>query len=104
MTVTKISTANNSTNSQIELTNNENLNKINSSGKLNILVDFLGKKIIDLRNKKIRYSDVKICVKNLRRNIRFKRTPKDEGYGRLVTDEEKRFHKQIILKLSQQEI
>lgn len=90
MTVTKTST-----NSQIELTNNENFNKINSGGKLNILVDFLGKKLIDLRNKRIRYSDVKICVKNLRRNIRFKKSPKDEGYGKLVTDEEKRFHKTI---------
>lgn len=89
MTVTKIT--NNSTNSEIELTNNENLNKLNSGGKLNILVGFIGKKLIILRNKKIRYSDVKICVKNLRRSIRFKRTPKDEGYGKLVTDEEKRF-------------
>lgn len=91
MTVTKTSTTNNnSTNSEIELTNNENFNKINSSGKLNILVDFLGKKLTDLRNKKIRYSDVKICVKNIRRSIRLKKTPKDQGYGRLVTDEEKR--------------
>lgn len=91
MTVTKTSTTNNnSTNSEIELTNNEDFNKINSSGKLNILVDFLGKKLTDLRNKKIRYSDVKICVKNIRRSIRLKKTPKDQGYGRLVTDEEKR--------------
>lgn len=96
MTVTKTSKPNNnSTSSEIELTNNENLNKINSGGKLNILVDFLGKKLIDLRNKKIRYSDVKICYKNLRRSIRLKRTPKDQGYGRLVTDEEKRFQKNI---------
>lgn len=93
MTVTKTSiTNNNSTSSEIELTNNENLNnKINSGGKLNILVDFFGKKLIDLRNKKIRYSDVKICVTNIRKSIRLKKTPKDEGYGRLVTDEEKRF-------------
>lgn len=90
MAVTKTSQQISSTNSDTQLTNDENLNKI-SSGKLNILVEFLGKKLLVLRNKKIRYSDVKICVKSIRKSIRVKRTPKDEGYGRLVTDEEKRF-------------
>lgn len=57
-------------------------------GRLEGLINFIECKINQL--KCIRYNDVKLCAKTVRRKLGFGKSPKNKGYGKLITDEEKR--------------
>lgn len=50
--------------------------------------NFLGNTINQC--KRIKYNDVKMCAKLVRRKLGFNKAPKKKGYGKLITDEEKR--------------
>lgn len=57
-------------------------------GRLESLISFIECKINQL--KCIKYNDVKLCAKTVRRKLGFGKSPKGKGYGKLITDEEKR--------------
>lgn len=57
-------------------------------GRLDTLISFIENKINRL--KRIKYNDVKLCAKLVRRKLGFGKSPKSKGYGKLITDEERR--------------
>lgn len=59
-------------------------------GRLETLINFIESKINRLKCKRIKYNDVKLCAKLVRRKLGFSKSPKSKGYGKLVTDEERR--------------
>lgn len=63
-------------------------NEQSKEGRLDTLISFIENKINRL--KRIKYNDVKLCAKLVRRKLGFGKSPKSKGYGKLITDEERR--------------
>lgn len=63
----------------------------NDQGKLTSVTHFFCNKIQSMRNCDLRRSDIQIFFKVLRKKIGLAKTPKKKGYGRFLTDEEKRY-------------
>lgn len=61
-----------------------------SEGRLETFLNFIENKINRLRSKRIKLNDVKLCAKLVRRKLGFGKSPKKKGYGKLLTDEERR--------------
>ncbi len=59
-------------------------------GRIETLISFIESKINRLKCKRIQYNDVKLCAKLIRRKLGFGKSPKSKGYGKLITDEERR--------------
>lgn len=59
-------------------------------GRLETFINFIENKINRLKCKRIKYNDVKLCAKLVRRKLGFGKSPKNKGYGKLITDEERR--------------
>lgn len=58
--------------------------------RLETIINFIENKFNRLKCKRIKYNDVKLCAKLVRRKLGFNKSPKSKGYGKLVTDEERR--------------
>lgn len=54
------------------------------------ILNYLEKKIQDFRDAKFRVSDVKRYAKVARKKCGLSKAPKQKGYAKLITDEEKR--------------
>lgn len=59
-------------------------------GKLETLISYIENKINRLKCKRINYNDVRLYAKLVRRKLGFGKSPKNKGYGKLITDEERR--------------
>lgn len=62
-----------------------------SDGRLETFINFIENKINRLKCKRIKLNDVKLCAKLVRRKLGFGKSPKRKGYGKLITDEERRY-------------
>ncbi|KAJ6643670.1 hypothetical protein Bhyg_08634 [Pseudolycoriella hygida] len=67
-----------------------NFPKKEKEGRIESFMNFVENKINRLKSKRIKYNDVKLCAKLVRRKLGFGKSPKRKGYEKLVTDEEKR--------------
>lgn len=59
-------------------------------GRLETFISFIENQINRIKCKRIKYNDVKLCAKLVRRKLGFGKSPKSKGYGKLLTDEERR--------------
>lgn len=62
----------------------------NEGSRLETLISFIENQINRLKCKRIKYNDVKLCAKLVRRKLGFGKSPKSKGYGKLITDKERR--------------
>lgn len=76
-------------NKEISSKSNDNpTDKKPSSGKF--ILNYLEKKFQNFRDAKFRISDVKRYAKVARKKCGLSKAPKQKGYAKLITDEEKR--------------
>lgn len=72
-----------------------------TDGRLETFINFIENKINRLKCKRIKLNDVKLCAKLVRRKLGFGKSPKRKGYGKLITDEERRYflQRKVIFQL-----
>lgn len=55
------------------------------------LFEYIGRKLQKIHSTNFRVSDVKKYAKSAKNKLGLQKSPKQKGYGKLITDEEKRY-------------
>lgn len=63
----------------------------NRDSRKKFLFNYVSSKITVIRDAKFNITNLKLCLKMLRKSLNLNKSPKRKGYGKLITDEEKRY-------------
>lgn len=69
----------------------DNTETTGNNSTTKFILNYIESKITQMRCTNFKFGKFRKCVKLARRSLGLQKSPKKKGYGKLITDEEKRF-------------